>query len=178
MIGRGILYFYNDHTKTKNGQEKLLISLKYVFYGTFFIALTQYLFTTHHILSAFNESGFYPKVAVNYLAQNLPNGQIFSDYNWGGYLIWKLPKKKTFINGLMPTWKRDVYPSNESGDAMKNYIEIINTGNYKEQFQKYNIDTVLLPRNDKRFVLIKDNLIKDGWKEVYTDKISLIYQKY
>jgi DNA-directed RNA polymerase subunit RPC12/RpoP len=50
------------------------------------------------------EDVYYPKKAVVYLKNNLPQGNIFAPFGWGGYLVWHLPEKKVFISGQMPHW--------------------------------------------------------------------------
>src|SRR3989344_9531753 len=32
---------------------------------------------------------------------------IFNEYGWGGYLIWKIPERKYFIDGRMPSWRQN-----------------------------------------------------------------------
>lgn len=47
----------------------------------------------------------YPCQAIKMLEGK--TGNIFNTYEWGGYLIWKLPKMKVFVDGRMPAWKDD-----------------------------------------------------------------------
>ena len=146
---------------------------------------------------SFSESRFYPKEALSYIKENLPKGEIFSEYGWGGYLDWKLPEKKVFIDGRMPSWRWKGSPENESGYAMKDYKNILSGKvNYSQEFEKYNIDTLLWPRHEyKGFfdtisekltnVLFKEKkgfdlvgkLEADRWKKVYEDKVAVIYKK-
>jgi hypothetical protein len=37
----------------------------------------------------------YPLGAVQYMREHLPDGPILNDFNWGGYLIWSLPKDES-----------------------------------------------------------------------------------
>ena len=50
-------------------------------------------------------NGQYPLGAVKYLHENPIEGNMFNEYNWGGFLIWQYPEKKVFIDGRMPSWK-------------------------------------------------------------------------
>src|SRR5205823_9243873 len=51
------------------------------------------------------EAQHFPAAAVSFMARERPPGPIFNDYNWGGYLIWKLyPQYRVFIDG-----RTDVY---------------------------------------------------------------------
>ena len=48
-----------------------------------------------------------------------PEGNMFNEYSWGVYLIWKLPEYKTFIDGRMLSWR------DESGySVFEEYVEI------------------------------------------------------
>lgn len=48
--------------------------------------------------------GEYPCQAISWLQENseLSMGQLFNDYNWGGFLIWQYPERKIFIDGRLP----------------------------------------------------------------------------
>ncbi|HSW96285.1 MAG TPA: hypothetical protein VLF89_00515 [Candidatus Saccharimonadales bacterium] len=141
-------------------------------------------------------ASYYPKDATAYLQKHPSSGNIFSPYAWGGYLIWKLPQKKVFIDGRMPSWRRINAPFNESNNAFAESNAIVSG---KEQFsiakKKYQIDTVLLmniPLEEKKslpnilsnfFHLNQENLPyfiqqlqKLRMKEVYRDKTAVIYR--
>ncbi len=47
----------------------------------------------------------YPVAAVAYLTYNPCPGNLFNDFNYGGYLIWRLPGVPLYIDGRMPTWR-------------------------------------------------------------------------
>lgn len=168
-----------------------LVRLQKTLMITFFISLIIGLVQVFPILkSPLNESSFYPAKAVSYLKTNLPEGNVFSDYNWGGYLIWKLPEKKVFVDGRMPSWRRKTFPSGESAYAFDDYAQILRGKlDYKPIFSKYQIDTVLLGKEKPRKALITipikkeppfslfKKLKEDGWKEIYTDDLFVILQK-
>jgi hypothetical protein len=100
---------------------------------------------------------WYPEKAVEFLKTNHFEGQLFSSYGWGGYLIWKLPERKEFIDGRMPSWRwsvapylkklggMDGVPEAESEWAFKDYIKIADEGNFDYLFGKFNIGMVLWP---------------------------------
>lgn len=155
-------------------------------------------------LSKYSVSKFYPQDAVTYLKENPPQGNIFSEYGWGGYLIWKYPEKKVFIDGRMPAWKWDKAPNQELSYAMNTYMQILgNKINYQEIFERFNIEIVLLPKIfQKENITFLDSLSKkiknffekyklisktdnnfleklkiDNWNIVYEDETSLIFKK-
>lgn len=118
------------------------------------------------------EGKFYPLHAVEYLQKNAPGQNVFSTYDWGGYLIWKLPEKEVFIDGRMSSW------SVERGESRYNVFD-----EYKEVMREnialsklsrtYSIDTILLPSDHQN---LKKQLQKE-WVQVYRDDISVIYKK-
>ncbi|MBI3443133.1 hypothetical protein HY008_00505, partial [Candidatus Woesebacteria bacterium] len=144
-----------------------------------------------------NENVFYPKNAVLLLKNNLPQGQIFSEYGWGGYLIWKLPEKRVFIDGRMAVWKWKGGISEETDNAFEDYFKILsNDLNFEDISEKYTIDTVLWPtskrptlferaqreldkflarfgKETKDFDFLK-GLEKEGWRLVYKDNVAVI----
>jgi len=156
------------------------------------------------ILGVFDlsEQRYYPAKAVVYLnRQNFAGGNIFTLYDYGGYLIWKLPNKKVFIDGRMPSWRRDGIFPNESNYAFKDYLKMLGNETYFMQIvKKYNIHYVLLPDpelNNKKlsplavklenitekFVLwrtnttvINEDLTSFGFKKIYNDGHFVIYK--
>jgi hypothetical protein len=66
----------------------------------------------------------YPRGAVDYLRDHKFSGQIFSIYDWGGYLDWKIPREKVFIDGRMPSWRWQA-PGGESSSAFGEYTGIL-----------------------------------------------------
>lgn len=140
----------------------------------------------------------YPQNAILYLKKNPSQGQIFSEYGWGGYLIWKYPSKKVFIDGRMPSWRMDKKIPGESSYVFKEYQDLVlGKGNINGAIRKYNIDTFLLPAQleskrtisevivkrieDKyikgKNVSLESQLKKGKWVIVYKDKTAVIYRK-
>lgn len=149
---------------------------------------------------AMSESVFYPEQAAVYLADNIPEGEIFSRYGWGGYLLWKLPEKGVFLDGRMPSWRWKAPNSQESDSAFdESNVMLAGEVDFEEVFEKYNVDTVVwpisvagVPRSvfgrielvvSKAFqvdgeenILFEERLLDAGWKEVYRDSTAAIYK--
>ncbi len=136
------------------------------------------------------ESRFYPKQAVEFLKTHPDSGQIFSSYNWGGYLIWKLPNQKVFIDGRMPSWQQSPLPG-QSTNAMKDYLKLINNPTQVASvLDPYGVKTIvwfspsyhpnlsvpLLP-DPPPSQLFNNELKGQGWKVIYQDQTTVIYQK-
>lgn len=110
----------------------------------------------------------YPYDAVQYLKQNQPPGNLFNEYNWGGYLIWKLPEYKVFIDGRMAVWQTKT--QNVFGD----YLAISKGGEEAlKLLDKYDIDTALI-YTDRKLAPYLSSLPSD-WQLVYQDKIATIF---
>ena len=137
---------------------------------------------------------FYPEKALEWIKVNPTKGEIFSSYGWGGYLIWKLPERRVFVDGRMAGWQwKSPYPD-QADWIFKDYIKMIwgeaDIGPYLE---KYGVGVVLWPVKKEKKALInlswlgkKDKgkgfdmaveMEKLGWALVYTDDTAEIYLK-
>jgi len=191
----GFGYLFQEVVHYKFGLRRLEKILDY----WFLLSLIIFCFGSVVILlgpKLLERTGSYPEKAVEFLKINLLQDEIFSSYNWGGYLIWQLPEKKVFIDGRMPSWRWQANLAKESNYAMKEYLGIL-TGKqaYEEIFDKFQIRTVLYPRTlapkinprllklipkmfipQKGFDLI-EKLLTDGWEKVYQDQTAVILKK-
>jgi len=139
----------------------------------------------------------YPVGAVEYIRRQEFEGQLFAPYAWGGYLIWKMPERKVFVDGRMPSWRWDAPNENESDWAFKDYLEISNGDEMKKHFDKYNVTRALVAqskpdesimgkivsrvfgngtRQDPGVVWI-DKLKELGWEEEYSDGVARVFRK-
>ncbi len=196
MTISSLTFFYEEVKDMSQALPRLKKIYLYAWIGSLVILVSQTIFSLKNA-NALSINSFYPQGAIVYLGGNLPRGEIFSEYGWGGYLIWKLPEKKVFIDGRMPSWRWDSYPENESGRAFDEYSEILKgERDYKDSFEKYNVDTILWPREESTSTIGKitkkleglfsqdsekfnllEQIEKDGWEKVYEDEISVIYQE-
>jgi hypothetical protein len=104
-----------------------------------------------------NKENGYPKNAVAYLQQHPCSGELFNHYDFGGYLIWKLPNQKVYIDGRMPSW--------EFGGRkyMDEYLAILSDSNVREkQFATYNVQCVLI-RNSSNYKEFINDLTNQHW---------------
>ena len=144
-----------------------------------------------------SESSFYPQGAVSYLEQNGICGRLFNDYGWGGYLTWKMPSERLFIDGRMPSFRWNASLPGQSNWVMKEYTGVLTGGvGFDKVFPKYNVGTVLLPvdKPDSLYIRLtsklerfftetepyklKDELAKNSWAEVYKDNIAVIFKRF
>jgi hypothetical protein len=194
-----IYYFYST---VKNNKDSLYRFTK-IYKGAWLLALIFFIIqvaTTLHSSRSLSEEVFYPENAVEYLKVNGPEGEIFSNYGWGGYLIWKYPEKKVFIDGRMPSWRWQANIEGEENAVFDTYQEILSGDiDYKEQFEKYNIDTVLWPKprsfsvydklqgsvenflvlfgREKQDFDFIESLENDKWIKSYEDNVAVVFRK-
>lgn len=110
----------------------------------------------------------YPYDALQYLKENPVEGNVFNEYNWGGFLIWQYPEKKLFVDGRMPSWRQN--GEHVFADFQK--ITSISVG-FRELLDKYDINWVIIRGNS----LLALALVGDGWEGLYQDQQSAILQR-
>lgn len=98
----------------------------------------------------------YPRTAVAYLKTHGCPGRLFNDYNYGGYLIWKLPEEKVYIDGRMSSWR------DESGTKYidKFFGAMEDSKKQKIEFEKFDVKCVLVRNYYDEFI---KRLTDSGW---------------
>lgn len=116
----------------------------------------------------------YPCGAVDYLKnQKGEEKNLFNRYEWGGFLIWRLPEYKIFVDGRMPAWET---PSGKSPYLI--YLETLQTQpGWEETLDRYRINWILITPGTFMDLRLAPDPGMFGWKEVFRDKISVVYQK-
>jgi hypothetical protein len=117
------------------------------------------LYNALYVLPLTNHKANYPVQAVAYLqTHGCDGGRIFNDYNYGGYLIWKLPSQPVYIDGRMPSWRA---PNGQK--YLDKYYQLTkNQIPYQAEFKQYNIRCVLLGTNSQYMPLIHE-LEENNW---------------
>lgn len=109
-----------------------------------------------------------PVRAVRFLDAHPGLGPTFNKSYWGGFLILERgPAHKVFIDGRV-----DIY---EYSGVLSDYFAI--TGIHPDVeflFRKYHIRSCLIQRDSPLATLLR---ISPGWKEVFQDKMSVIFAK-
>ena len=111
------------------------------------------------------ESQRFPRAAVDFLQSYASAGPMFNDYNWGGYLIWRLyPEHKVFIDG-----RADVY-----GDEF--IFEYLNTYHaepgWRDRLDLHGIRTVLIDPHSQLSNLLRQ---EKAWRNVFEDSAAAIF---
>lgn len=114
--------------------------------------------------------GDYPVGAVAYLKAHPLPIRTLNTYGWGGYFLWNVPGFKTFIDGRMPGWRVGNQPT-----LFSEYLKAVNLQDgWQDVLNKYDVHSIVI---DKSTPLSEALRIKDGWKIVYKDNLSIIFQR-
>ena len=104
-----------------------------------------------------------PVAAVEHLAATGVNGNLFNSYNWGGYLIFRLPQVPVFIDG-----RSDLYAG-----FLDDYYHIATAGTgWEEQLDRWRIQTALIETGGQ---LAKALTASDAWTSSYQDPLASIF---
>lgn len=120
---------------------------------------------TYHGYSLDRERN-YPSQEVAYLTEHPCDGNVFNAYNYGGYLIWKLPGQKVYIDGRSPSWRRP-----DGTRYLDTYFKVLNDKKTREkEFSKYHIRCVIAESDSP----IVKQLLKEKWRRVITGQDSVL----
>ncbi len=195
-----IKFLIDEIKKDKFGRENLE-KVKKILFVVVLLVFAYEIYASLTSAFSLSEPKFYPVQAVKFLNKQKFNGNLFTNYNYAGYVLWKVPAKKDFIDGRMPSWRRSGYFPNESNYAFKDYLKMISDESFfKKMLQKYSIRYVLLPTPQtsklkqipifakidnylQKFAfwstnskVINEDLTKLGMKRIYSDGKFVIYK--
>lgn len=103
-----------------------------------------------------------PVDAVQFLSGNPGWGRMLNAYNWGSYLVWKLPSYPVFVDG-----RTDLYDD----EILNQYLTAVNTrAGWQDVLRQWDIRVVFL--NPSAPIL--QVLISEGWQVRYQDNQSVI----
>jgi hypothetical protein len=109
----------------------------------------------------------YPCEAIEFIQKNkdLQEKKIFNNYAWGGYMIWKMPDKKIFIDGRMP----QVAYKNHT--ILEEYFEFFDKDTLIDKLNEYDIKLVLINnnKNDSEATWFEKKILKLDYKEKNND---------
>ncbi len=107
--------------------------------------------------------GLFPVDAVSFLRDSGAGGNLFNDYNWGGYILWHLyPEYPTFVDGRTDVFSQPVFDD---------YISFWNGGDgWPEIVRRYRIGIVLLPPSAGAVRTLTDA----GWLEAFRDEQAVV----
>ncbi|MDP2587165.1 MAG: hypothetical protein Q8P33_00120 [bacterium] len=125
--------------------------------------------TLDHDQTVFTQSD-YPVGAAQFLAEHneYAESHPFNEYGWGGYLLYKVPWFKTFIDGRMPSWQTQDFK------IIDEYFAIERRTALQETLDRFSVDLfVIKPDSDLIGELTRDH----GFNEVFKDEQAIILAK-
>lgn len=114
------------------------------------------------------ESRYPREIAQSLQAGVCSHGNLYNDYNIGGYLIWRAPRQKVYIDGRMPSWRYG------GAKLMDNYYRVVRDASFRQrEFARFHIVcTAVL--TDTAFA---KELRRNGWKPVVADSAGFTLLK-
>jgi len=108
----------------------------------------------------------YPEAAVNRL-QVIGGGKVFTDDEWGDYLIYRLyPQYKVFIDGRF-----DLYGE----EFTEKYLQLMRSRyGWEKTLDRYGVNTVMLRVDAPLTGTLKESA---RWRPVYDDGRAIIFQR-
>ena len=104
----------------------------------------------------------WPVEAVRQLNASALKGNLFNDYNWGGYLIFKARQHPVFIDG-----RTDLHR-----DTLPDYVAALGGPGWREIFAKWDIGIALI---ESTSYLAAQLETADAWRREYTDDMASIF---
>ena len=96
-------------------------------------------------------------------------GQLFNDYSFGGYIIWKLPGTKVYIDGRMPSWR------GPEGRYLDRWQKVLSDPDYmRSEFTRYNVNCVLILNADHTLM---GTLKSDGWRKAVAEPDDTLWRR-
>ncbi len=108
----------------------------------------------------------YPVKALPYLQQFHPEGRVFNDFLWGGYLIWNVRQIPVFADSRV-----DIF---EYKGAFGDYLDAMGLERTDEVLDKYHIRYVLYSaRTPLSYFLERDS----RWAVRYRDETTILFER-
>ncbi len=151
----------NFNTKSDNKFSKF-INLFFIGF-LWFITTWKIVYLGSPIIFDVYEKMSFPKEAITALENyDLTNFRCLNSYTWGGYISWKIPEMRIFIDG-----RTDLYGEK----LIQDWLEMVNGGEtWREKFEIYDINCVFLEEDRPIINILRDS----GWQVIYSDEISII----
>jgi len=106
----------------------------------------------------------FPAEAVAFLQDHLPVKRLFNDYDWGGYLIWKLyPPTRVFIDG-----RADVYGDKFLEQYWNDY-QLKDA--WRENLSAWGIQAVIIPPDSSLATGLR---LSPQWQIAYQDRKAIV----
>jgi len=177
ILSRVILYaaeekYINSFFRGLKTREGLLYGLAFILGAVLVFseipAFARYEFTENATFAA-------PKGAADFLNSQEIYGNMFNEYGFGGYLIWRLyPDKKVFIDGRnLENGVYDEYNAIIIASSEHNRL-------WTDLLKKHGITYIIMPPLTPRgeiYPIVEKLIDMDEWALIYSDHFALVFLK-
>ena len=108
----------------------------------------------------------YPVSAMSFLQAHPPDGPVLNFYLWGGYVNWRDPDIKVFIDSRV-----DIF---EYSGVLKDFLDLLALNDPKRILDQYRIRYVLFPLKDPLIYALEHD---SDWQVIYSDSVSVLLKK-
>ncbi len=108
----------------------------------------------------------YPETALPYLSTFRPQGNVFNDLLWGGYLEWHTPQVPVLMDSRF-----DIF---EYAGVFKDYLDAFRLKNTLPILDKYKIRYVLFERDAPLVYMLQQT---HAWKVDYQDQATILLER-
>ena len=109
----------------------------------------------------------FPVEAANWLEVHPPQGNMFNDFNWGGYLLFRSwPRQRVFIDS-----QSDFYGE----PFIRQYAGILGGDeNWEAELSQYHVDWIIVPPSAG---LAEKARLSPNWTMEYEDPVAVIFER-
>jgi len=162
---------FNYWLKIEDGFTNIDQTLRGFLWSLVIFLIGAGMFTYHYLetqntINQFNTQD-YPVYAADWMEKHPMQGNTFNDFNWGGYLLYRLwPGQHVFIDS-----QSDFY-----GETLTRQSEEILNGeqNWEAKLSQYNVTRIIVPRDAELVQAAKQSI---DWKIAYEDNVAIIFVK-
>lgn len=108
----------------------------------------------------------YPAGAVRYLEANRHDTRMLNFYLWGGYLNWRDPSLKVFVDSRV-----DIF---EYSGVLADYLDLLALKNPGPVLDRYEIRSVLFPAGEPLTYALQHD---PNWRVIYSDNVSVLLER-
>ena len=108
-----------------------------------------------------------PAGAVDFVLRENPQGEMFNDYDWGGYLIWRMyPRYRVFADGRTTLYGEEI---------LGEYLTVaLGKPGWDEILRKYDVGFAVLKTGSMAARWLES---RPGWCEVYRDEVAVVLSR-
>lgn len=147
--------------RTREQPHRVVINLILIALVAFGLILhLKYVSDENTVAAAVSQN--WPVEAVRQLNASALTGNLFNNYNWGGYLIFSARQHPVFIDG-----RTDLHR-----DTLADYVSALDAQGWRAVFEKWDIGIALI---DSKSDLAAQLDATSAWRRRYTDNIASVF---